>query len=382
MVPKLYIPFPAFDSVLVKNILELEKLKVRRLGGTTPPGLFFQIKSVYHFLESLNSARIEGNRTTVEELVEARIHGEEDSTEKLREIANIEDGMKWIESEFLKSPSREIDAAFLKELHRLTVKNLRRPDEGGEGDKKPGYFRSSDVVITGTHFKPPSAFELGGFIDELVAFTNQTPDSRFDLLRIAICHHRFELIHPFTNGNGRVGRLLTYAMLIKAGFRVEDGRILNPSAVFCLNRDAYMLGLSMADSGSQDGLLQWCDFVISGLRREIEKIDLLLDVEFLHSKILVPALTYAYERGNISKLEFDILRALLNSKQSDAAVFKPFFKGRSASSVSQVIARFKTHGLIASYPNKNSRTYVVNFCGKDLLRALISSLDNAGYLLA
>ncbi|MBK9184423.1 MAG: Fic family protein [Ignavibacteria bacterium] len=51
-------------------------------------------------------------------------------------------------------------------------------------------------------------------------------------MRIAIAHHRCAAIHPFRNGNGRVVRLLTYAMLIRDGYRIDQGRIINPTAVF------------------------------------------------------------------------------------------------------------------------------------------------------
>jgi Fic family protein len=59
-------------------------------------------------------------------------------------------------------------------------------------------------------------------------------------MKVAQVHHRVGWIHPFKNGNGRVVRLLTYAMLIQYGFNERaGGRVLNPTAVFCNNRDIY-----------------------------------------------------------------------------------------------------------------------------------------------
>jgi Fic family protein len=108
------------------HIVALERLKERVLSGTTHPGMFFQIKTVFHLLESLGSARIEGNRTTIDELIEATVQGERDSNEQLRQIANIEDAMTWIESAFHNEPDRIIDEGFLLELHRLVVNFLCR----------------------------------------------------------------------------------------------------------------------------------------------------------------------------------------------------------------------------------------------------------------
>lgn len=67
---------------------------------------------------------------------------------------------------------------------------------------------------------------------ELLDFVNKEDSPKYDLLKIAIAHHRFVWIHPFENGNGRVVRLFTYALLLKFIFKSRD-RIVNPTAVFC-----------------------------------------------------------------------------------------------------------------------------------------------------
>ena len=61
---------PAWGSTLASIILELEQLRVKQLGGPVPPYIFFQLKNIFQMLESLGSARIEGNRTTLAEFVE------------------------------------------------------------------------------------------------------------------------------------------------------------------------------------------------------------------------------------------------------------------------------------------------------------------------
>ncbi len=66
---------PAFDSPLVDVLTELEYLRRLQLGGTTPPQVFFQLKTIFHMLESLGSARIEGNHTTLADYVESKLEG-------------------------------------------------------------------------------------------------------------------------------------------------------------------------------------------------------------------------------------------------------------------------------------------------------------------
>ena len=97
---------------------------------------------------------------------------------------------------------------------------------------------------------------------ELFDFVNEESSPKYDLLKMAIAHHRFMWIHPFGNGNGRVGRLFTYALLVKAGFNVHVGRILNPTAIFCNDRDQYYKFLSGADADSDEGLIDWCTYVV------------------------------------------------------------------------------------------------------------------------
>ena len=64
------IPEPSFGSNLTSIILDLEKLRTKRLGGDVPPYIFFQLKDIFQILETLGSARIEGNNTTLSEYVE------------------------------------------------------------------------------------------------------------------------------------------------------------------------------------------------------------------------------------------------------------------------------------------------------------------------
>ena len=81
---------PAFDSPLVDVVTELEYLRRLQLGGSTPVPVFFQLKHIFHMLESLGSARIEGNHTTLADYVESRLEAQPVKlSDPLREMANI-----------------------------------------------------------------------------------------------------------------------------------------------------------------------------------------------------------------------------------------------------------------------------------------------------
>lgn len=84
---------PAFDSPLMDVLMELEHLRRLQLSGSTPPALFFQLKHIFHMLESLGSARIEGNHTTLADYIESKLEGVQQVSDQLREMQNIEEAM-------------------------------------------------------------------------------------------------------------------------------------------------------------------------------------------------------------------------------------------------------------------------------------------------
>ena len=115
---------PSFDSPLVDALTELELLRHLRLETDVHPILFAQLKAVFHMLESLGSARIEGNHTTLADYVESKVEGTQSSTDQLKEINNIEAAMEYID-EYL-SNGDEITEYFIRELHSLAVVGLQQ----------------------------------------------------------------------------------------------------------------------------------------------------------------------------------------------------------------------------------------------------------------
>ena len=107
--------------------------------------VFFQLKYLFHMLESLGSARIEGNRTTLAAVIENRLEGLSSTDEKMLEIENMEKAMDFIDVNIKTS---SLDRAFICELHHLTVKDLTPPPKG-EGDNTPGVYRAENVNING-----------------------------------------------------------------------------------------------------------------------------------------------------------------------------------------------------------------------------------------
>jgi Fic family protein len=216
-------------------------------------------------------------------------------------------------------------------------------------------------------------------MNELIDFINSEDSPKYDLLKVAIAHHRFVWIHPFGNGNGRTVRLFTYAMLIRLGFNVGTGRILNPTAVFCSNRNEYYQQLSNADTGTDKGVLRWCEYVLKGLKEEIEKIDKLMDYPYLKSEIMLPAIAQSLERKYITDVEAKILKRAIERSVIQASDIRDFFAGQDNAIISRQIKKLIDKKMLV--PEKaGARKYIIRFDNNFLLRGIINSLGENGFL--
>jgi Fic family protein len=366
---------PAFDSPLVDVLTELEHLRRLQLGGSTPAPVFFQLKHVFHILESLGSARIEGNHTTLADYVESSLEGKAGGTDTLREIANIEQAMSYIESAM--APDATITEHFIRELHALTVKDLQR-----EGDETPGAYRARAVRIAQSDHLPPEFVLVPEYMQALVAFINRNDPPKYDLIKVALAHHRFGWIHPFGNGNGRVVRLLTYALLIKYGFNVQaGGRVLNPTAVFCSDREAYYDRLAGADGGTPIDLEQWCVYVLQGILGELKKVDQLTRYDYLRGRILVPALTYSRSRGLISVQEEAILQAAVAAGVAKAGDLAGAMPNLNETQRTYQIRKLVERKMLRPV-SPGARQYTLGFENSYLMRGVIHALSLENFISA
>ncbi len=288
-------------------------------------------------------------------------------------MANIEEAMDFIESQF--ESGQELTEYFIRELHAMTVHGLER-----EGDATPGAYRQGAVQISQSLHLPPEAFRVPDYMNELVAFINRPDPAKYDLIKVALAHHRFAWIHPFGNGNGRVVRLLTYTLLIKYGFNVKTGgRVLNPTAVFCNDRDRYYAMLGKADSGTPEGREAWCVYVLDGMLDELRKVDRLTDAGYLTERILTPALQYARERELITQLEERVLLATAKAGVAKASDLKDAMAGMNERQRTYQIGKLVERQMLAPV-REGARQYTVAFSNNALIRGVILALSNEGFI--
>lgn len=364
---------PRFDSPLLDVLTDLEHLRRLDLRGTTPPPVFLQLKGVFHLLESLASARIEGNHTTLADYVEARVAQPPESTDSLREIGQIEAAMREVEASL--EPGVTLTEHLLRGLHDTTVRGLTR-----EGDRTPGQYRTGPVRIALADHVPPDALQVPAYMAELVDYINRPDPPKYDLMKVALAHHRFAWIHPFTNGNGRVVRLLTYAMLIKYGFQVSSaGRLLNPAAVFCADRNHYYTMLALADTGAPDQLEHWCIYVLGGIRDELQKVSRLADYQHLQRAVLLPALAHARERQLITAQEAAILDTTIRAGIVRAGDLEASMPGLNAGQRTYQIRKLVEGGMLQPV-REGARQYTLGFTHNRLLRGVVKALTEQGFI--
>ncbi len=370
----LIIPQPDFKDKIVADIIELEKLRGNQINLGVNRKVFNQMKQVFHLVESLYSARIEGNRTTISDYVQDKTEGKKES-QTFKEIENIEKALWFIDRCFRENPEQPINKTFLCALHKILTNELS-PEK--EGSYNSGGYRQGNVSISRATYTPPLNIKVPEYMDELINFINQPADLQDELLKVAIAHHRLVWIHPFDNGNGRMARILTYAMLKKAKF--DKISLLNTAAIFCINREQYFENLAKADTGSAEGLLDWCRFVLSGLLSELIKLRKLLDAGFFRNHILKPAVDYTITNGLIHSEEGKVLN--LSITKSDNLIMAKdigdILNDKTPRQITYITAKMLENELLQK-ENSNSRKYLINIMQKHILRGVIENLSKEGF---
>jgi Fic family protein len=156
--------------------------------------------------EAVLSSKIEGTQATVDEVLEqeAGILKEGEKAKDIQEIINYREALR---SAHHYLDERSITLSFVRELHKILLNSVRGQDKTpGEFRKDQNWIGKYGCTIEGASFVPPNPLQLQDHLEAWQSYM-ETNDSDL-LLQTAVVHAQFELLHPFKDGNGRIGRIL------------------------------------------------------------------------------------------------------------------------------------------------------------------------------
>lgn len=191
----------------------------------------------YLLREALSSTRIEGTQATMAEMFEVDAAGDPPNPD-VEEVLNYIDAMEWGLSQLERMP---LSRRLLREIHRRLMAGVRgREGAPGELRTSQNWIGAATSTIETAEFVPPPPGELAALMTDWERFANDEPEMPV-LVQSALLHSQFETVHPFLDGNGRLGRLLLVFSLIVHG-RLE-APLLYLSSYFVRDRRAYYRAL-------------------------------------------------------------------------------------------------------------------------------------------
>lgn len=213
--------------------------------------------SMHVLKEATQSSKIEGTQTNLEEALLEKEDVPLDKRDDWEEVQNYTKAMEWAVSELEKLP---FSSRLIRKTHKILLQGVR-------GERKlPGEFRNSQNWIGGATindalFIPPVHTSVPELMSDIEEFLHNKEIYIPELLKIGLVHYQFETIHPFLDGNGRVGRLLIPLYLVSKGILKKP--ILYLSDFFEKNRKLYYENLMLVRDKSN--VSQWFKFFLVGI---------------------------------------------------------------------------------------------------------------------
>ena len=248
----------SIDNMELLNLLSQADRQLGRLDMYSEyiPNIDLFI-SMHVLKEPTQSSKIEGTKTNIED---ALLDKEDVNDEKRDDWEEVQNYIEALNSAITNLEKLPFSSRLIRETHKILLQGVRGKH------KLPGEFRSSQNWIGGASindatFIPPVHLDINEYMGDLEKFTHNTESFFPDLLKIALIHYQFETIHPFLDGNGRVGRLMITLYLVEKGILKKP--ILYLSDFFERNRTLYYDNLTRVRE--KDDLTQWFKFFLVGV---------------------------------------------------------------------------------------------------------------------
>lgn len=252
-------PEPAIDVLALLEKLSLAERALGRLDGIT---MLLPRQELFLYMyvrkEAVLSSQIEGTQSTLSDLLRFEAEAQAGQPiDDIREVSNYVDAMMYGLERLRDLP---LSLRLIREMHGRLLQS------GRGGTKSPGEFRRSQNWIGGTRpgnalFVPPPVNELGPCLDAFERFMHEDASRLPALIKAGLLHVQFETLHPFLDGNGRIGRLLVTLYLCING--VLNKPLLYLSLFLKTHRaEYYRLLQEVRENGNWEA---WLDFFLTGV---------------------------------------------------------------------------------------------------------------------
>lgn len=238
--------------------------------------------------EAVQSTKIEGTQVTLDEVLEVQALTRENNQD-IQEVFNYSSAL--IEGKKLLH-SIPISTRFFKTLHRVLLSNAVRGSNRSPGDyrRTQNFIGPEGCTMKTATFVPPEPQIVDDCMSNLETYINDTEDSTNHLVRIAIIHAQFETIHPFLDGNGRIGRILIPLYLY-------EKKVIDYPNIFIsetLEKDKHRYYRYLNDVRFKNGWNQWITFFLQSVHTQakmniafIENINTLYEKDLNHASQLI-----------------------------------------------------------------------------------------------
>jgi Fic family protein len=251
------------DDGVLNKILSEANIRLGELNAFSEliPDVDFFIR-MHVEKEATTSSRIEGTRTNIEDAIQKEENIEPDKRQEWNEVRNYVMAMNMAVEKLKTFP---LSNRLLRESHEILMQGVR-----GE-NKTPGSFRTSQNWIGGASisdavFIPPHHDLVPELMGDLENFLHNQSLTVPDLIKIGIAHYQFETIHPFLDGNGRIGRLLITLYLVDKSMLTKPTLYLSDF----LEKHKSLYYDNLMRVRTHHDLKQWLKFFLEGVKQTAE----------------------------------------------------------------------------------------------------------------
>jgi Fic family protein len=290
-----------WEEQSINTLLEKAAIKLGELNSYSKlvPNidLFIQLHVTK---EAVVSSRIEGTKTQIEEALMDKNEISPEGKDDWQEVNNY---IKALNQAITELETLPISSRLFKKTHQILLDNAR-----GE-NKQPGEYRRSQNWIGGNSladavFIPPHQKNVDELMGDLEKFLHNEDIKVPALIKIGIAHYQFETIHPFLDGNGRIGRLLITLFLVEQ--KILNKPLLYLSAFFEKNKSLYYDNLTFVRTKSD--MTQWLKYFLVGVAETAEDAtQTLSDILDLKTKLEISITTTFGKRSNNALLLLQFL---------------------------------------------------------------------------